>query len=623
MEAKIKRRAARLGGRIGFAFFIAAVFFVALAYFILSNNFQDLFTDYTVTLVQSMVDQGVTTIEYELRVSKEEARVLAESMSAPKENPSEVVFPTEYSESKVLRMVYVSQNVCVASDGRQLDISSRKDILEAYDGNTSLYGPYFNEDGEYVVCYSAPVFQNNEVAGVLSIEKDGYFFCELIKDIRFINSGESYIINEEGTDIAVSNLEHLSWVDEQYNAQRLLNIEEDSETASILALEKKGLEGERGVGTYYWEDGLCYVVYAPISSVRWVLLGGLRQEEIDSMMQKVLFSTITKGPALGIILGVFLLLTGLIIFWILSSMKESAEVNEKLNRIANYDPLTGVMNRNSYNAAFGQLLDEALQSLVCIYIDVNGLHEINNHLGHHAGDLLLKTVAQALCKQFPLLDIYRIGGDEFVVFCRDANLQEITDKMQLVRHELKISDYEISVGIERQQEKLNINTLIKGAEEAMQRDKQRYYQENGKERQSRVLDQELEQMVMEKQDADAFLSILAPEFRGVYFVDLGHDTIRHLYITPYFKEILREANEEFSKALLLYISRTVKPEYHRPFEKFCDYSYVELKLGSQTALEFTYQKIDGSWLKLRILKFKTYTSQCRETLWIFSNAEKG
>lgn len=38
--------------------------------------------------------------------------------------------------------------------------------------------------------------------------------------------------------------------------------------------------------------------------------------------------------------------------------------------------------------------------------------------------------------------------------------------------------------------------------------------------------------------------------------------------------------------------------------------------------EFIYQKTDGTFIQLRILKFKTYTALCRETLWIFSNADE-
>lgn len=159
------------------------------------------------------------------------------------------------------------------------------------------------------------------------------------------------------------------------------------------------------------------------------------------------------------------------------------------------------------------------------------------------------------------------------------------------------------------------------AEESMNLDKQRYYQSNGKERQIRALNQKLEKMVLEKQDADAFLAVLSPIFKGVYFVDLGTDTVRHIFIPPYFAEMLEEAGDVFSKALTLYAEQIVAGGFRREFKKFCDLAYVKKQLDMDNTPELTYPKTDGSFMKLRILKFKIYTDQCRETLWIFSEIE--
>ena len=72
------------------------------------------------------------------------------------------------------------------------------------------------------------------------------------------------MINAEGTDIAVSRREHVEWVDSQYNAEKILEEKEDPVTRSIIELERNGLDGKSGRGTYCWEDGLCYLFYAPI-----------------------------------------------------------------------------------------------------------------------------------------------------------------------------------------------------------------------------------------------------------------------------------------------------------------------------------------------------------------------
>lgn len=619
MEKDENVKPARLGMRIGIVFFIALATLIFAAYVVISRNFQNLLKDYTLQLVQSMVEQGVTTVEYELSISQSEARELARFFAD--DEGGEVTFPTSAPDSDLLRLVYITGEETAVSDGRQRDVRGRADIINAFEGKNGVYGPYFNEDNEYVICYSVPVIKNGEIAGVLSLEKDGYFFCTLIENIRFEGTGESYIINAEGTDIAVSEPSHIEWVNEQYNARRILEKQEDSVTRSIMELEQRGLDGETGVGTYYWDDGLCYLFYTPIPSVNWVMLAGVREEELVMLTHSALYASITKSPVFSACVTVFLLLTGLIVYWIVSSFRKTAEINKSLNVIANFDPLTGTLNRNSFHKAMDALSSGEYRSIACIYIDANGLHEINNHLGHQAGDNMLKAVVKVLHDVFSAESVYRIGGDEFVVFCQDQTEREVYHKTELAREEIKKQGYEISIGVEWRDSGINIKGMVNIAEESMKLDKQRYYRENGKERQIRALDEKLEQMVMEKQDADAFLSILAPEFKGVYFVDLGNDTIRHLYIPSYFEEMLDEAGDVFSKALELYAERVVMPEYRQEFKAFCNFGYIEKQLNTDATPEYIYQKTDNSWLKLRVLKFKTYTGQCKETLWIFSGVD--
>lgn len=615
--AKKEKNAALLGIRVGLTFLIASAFLVFVAYFVLTENFQTLLTDYSFRLVRSMIDQGVMTVEYELLVSREQTAALADAFIVP-EQGEKAVFPKVHSQSAVLRTVYVTGQGTIASDGRSRDLSGREDIVEAFAGRTAVYGPYFNEEKEYVVCYSAPVIRDGSIVGVLSVEKDGYYFCSLISGIRFGDTGECYIINQEGTDIAVSDQNHIEWVNDQYNARKLLEEREDPIVRAILELEQKGLDGESGIGTYYWEDGLVYLVYSPISSVNWVLLGGLREEEVISMTHSALYASILESPILSVCTVVFLLLTVVSVFWIVSSLQKSHEMNKGLKIIANYDALTGTMNRNSYHTALDTIGDGEYSSLACIYIDVNGLHEINNYLGHQAGDDMLRAVADSLQSSFSENDVYRIGGDEFVVLCRNQEEQEISRKLLRVRQALRDWGYEISAGTEWRNKDMDIKAMVRNAEEAMLKDKQRYYSENGKERQQRELNRELEKLLMEKRDADTFLSAVATEFKGVYFVNLDSDQVRHLYIPSYFEEILEEAKEVFSRALSLYCERMIDPEYQKEFQRYCDYDSLEPCLNAGELPDCVYRRKDGIWIRLRILKFKTYTEQNRETLWIFS-----
>lgn len=617
-----KKQAVHLGIRIGTVFLAAVVIIITAAYYVLSGNVHNLLTRYTLGILESMTEQGVTIVENELENGKNEISFLADLFPVPEGIDSRAAFSRTHMKEGDFRILYVTEAGTASSDGRQRDVRERPDIQAAWSGEAAVYGPYYNEENEYVVCYSAPVRRGDKTLGVLSIEKDGYRFCDLITNIQFAGSGEAYIINADGTDIAVSDQNHIDWVTTQYNAQRIYAEQADEETRSILELERNGLDGKTGTGTYYWNGGLCYLFYTPIESAGWVLLSGIREEEIAAMTKTTLFDSVLKGPALQLCFALVLILTAMITYWIITEMKRNAKINEELERIANYDSLTGLLNRNSYNAALDSLAKEDQGSLACVYMDANGLHDINNHLGHLAGDRMLQTIAEALRKEFPRDEIYRIGGDEFVVLCRRRSEQEVRRMAESVRRAAGRESYDVSIGIAWQKSNRNMESLVNDAEEAMQRDKEEYYLNNGKERRMRTVNKQLEQIMLEKEDADAFLSVLAPDYKGVYFVNLNDDTFRHLYIPPYFAEILRETGNCFSRALLLYAARIVKPEYYQLFEDVCEYARLDQRLNNNSLPEFVFQKTDGEWLKVRIMKFKDYTKGQKETLWMFTIVER-
>lgn len=623
IETEEKKKLAIQAVSIGAVILTAMVILFLAAYYVLFQNFRNLLSDYSIQLVQTMAAQGVTTVEHELQTGKEEASAMAEVLIVPDDSGQTVVFPEKFTQSDVLRMVYVTRDTSIASDGRVRSVNGREDVVKAMGGEKAVYGPYFNEENEYVVCYTAPVYRDGAVIGALSLEKDGYRFCELIRDIKFVETGESYIINAEGTDIAVSDQDHIDWVNSQYNAQKLLEQGEDQDARAVNNVEQKGLAGESGIdtGTYTWEGSHYYLVYEPIPSTGWVLLAGLREEEITAMTQSTLHASFVRGPSLLLCAAVFILLTAGLFFWIFSSVRKITRMNVRLKHMASYDELTGLKNRHSYHTDMESLDENGSGSLACIYVDANGLHELNNHLGHQAGDKMLRAVADTLRRYFAESAVYRIGGDEFIIFCQNQSEQELRTKTAQTRQRLKKQGYEISVGTAWRDQRQSVQTMVNQSEENMQQDKQRYYLENGRERQLRVLDRELEQLMTEKQDADAFLSVLAPEFNGVYFVDLCSDTVRHLFIPPYFKTILEEAGGVFSKAVHLYAKREVSPQYRQQFEEVCSYERLQKQLEENTTPEIIYQKNDQTWMQLRVLKFKTYTLQCRETLWIFSGTD--
>ena len=144
------------------------------------------------------------------------------------------------------------------------------------------------------------------------------------------------------------------------------------------------------------------------------------------------------------------------------------------------DLLTGVKNRNHYEKRLQGYPEMCTSSLICVYADVNGLHEMNNREGHSAGDRMLREVASKMQQYFGREHTYRIGGDEFAAFRIDGQTEEVLSEIDRIRQELAREKYHVSFGMSVQEQtrgKTNMAELIKEAENNMFAAKKEFYRQ--------------------------------------------------------------------------------------------------------------------------------------------------
>ena len=104
---------------------------------------------------------------------------------------------------------------------------------------------------------------------------------------------------------------------------------------------------------------------------------------------------------------------------------------QTLERLASLDELTGLYNRRGLATVGAQMLYEARRTgstMGVLFIDLDGLKDINDHFGHHAGDKALQTTAAILLGQSRPTDIAaRVGGDEFCLLIGEAGTETIAN----------------------------------------------------------------------------------------------------------------------------------------------------------------------------------------------------
>ena len=168
--------------------------------------------------------------------------------------------------------------------------------------------------------------------------------------------------------------------------------------------------------------------------------------------------------------------------YILASAISNNLLMDRLKILSSKDILTGVMNRNEMNNYVDKLSkDDATvgNSVGVIFADLNGLKRINDDYGHNAGDTLLKNAARTLEEVFDTNDIFRAGGDEFTIILTGITEEELSKRVAAIREASKKYEHVcFAIGQCYNDNKSNVRTALKIADERMYEDKRRFYEEH-------------------------------------------------------------------------------------------------------------------------------------------------
>ncbi|MFD1402830.1 sensor domain-containing phosphodiesterase [Robinsoniella peoriensis] len=150
------------------------------------------------------------------------------------------------------------------------------------------------------------------------------------------------------------------------------------------------------------------------------------------------------------------------------------EDEETLYRLSYLDTLTNFYNRNRYIQDINSLEDKNIP-IGIVYLDVNGLKEVNDHYGHDSGDNLLKKCAELMQNSFNQGSYYRIGGDEFIIICTDISQEIFSENIHKLKYNFAHNDCKAAIGYEWAEDCHNIQSIIKTADENMYADKKEFY----------------------------------------------------------------------------------------------------------------------------------------------------
>lgn len=290
-------------------------------------------------------------------------------------------------------------------------------------------------------------------------------------------------------------------------------------------------------------------------------------------------------------------------------------IAKNMKEIYRQDSLTGLLNRNAYDSDVEQLRSADIGAVVCVYADMIGLHEVNNHLGHKQGNRMLCEFADAARAFFGDDRLYRIGGDEFVIISSAHTEAQTRKQLNYMRERLHTQGCEISVGVASSESTSDLPKIVEQAENEMRREKKEYYVRGGSKRQLRGLNKKLEDILVRNQDMESLLRHLNGRYSIACMVNLRTDSQRAIMVPDYFQKMLDAHDGSFKSALHDYCERLVAPFCKDSFSLLMDYDFIHARVESVGVLQYGYTRNDGEKFLLTIFADRRSKD---ETMWVFS-----
>ena len=392
---------------------------------------------------------------------------MAELIAGQDERDNDAVLRIMKSFS--LSETFVSTVALLRPDGTLLTDGARYDVSGAFDFETeAARGAYISDR---VTSYFAP--EKLVVRNVVPVKRDGETIAilygvvllqELSRNYQIdLYNGNAFLLLVDGNngDILLD-----TWHDSLGNLSELRGRKMLKGYTYEEAMKKipNGIGGD--MCTVSRSTGLTlYLHYEPVGINNWSVVLGVSEAEALAGTRGV----VQTLSMMAIIVTALLLSYLGFMVWYLASARRSAF------RMSVTDQVTGLFNRSAFEKYLNESEPHTFSHIVCVYIDVNGLHELNNKHGHEAGDQMLRAVAASLDEQFRSKRLYRIGGDEFVVFPESADPTVCEARMQVVCASLAAQGYSISYGLAAQETTEGLRDLVREADEKMLEQKRTYY----------------------------------------------------------------------------------------------------------------------------------------------------
>ena len=362
----------------------------------------------------------------------------------------------------------------------EIDYRQRKWYVEASATDDVIYSTAYRDldSGRLVITLSKRVMRDTRMIGVLAIDVFVDSLTEFFVNESTLENSYAFLVDSDMGVIIHPDKESF------YYEETPLRLDDAglSDYPKIVEAIKNDRQG-MVISDY---DGVNRAIYfQEINTSGWYVVNAIDNSLITAG------TTNLRNKLLGVAALIILISIAIDIFVRLRQFKRSRRAFDEVSDKAYMDSLTMLFNRRAYEEDSERLeAGKGMGDLVLVSLDVNGLKNCNDNLGHAAGDELLKGAAQCMKNAFNKNSkIYRNGGDEFSVIIH-GSLEDA--HMMLSRFDAELENWEgervknlaVSYGFVAAVEhpELSFVEIEALADELMYASKAEYYRRNANDR---------------------------------------------------------------------------------------------------------------------------------------------
>lgn len=334
--------------------------------------------------------------------------------------------------------------------------------------------PYYDDDlKEYVVSYSLPVYKDGRFVAVIGMNIDFDDIVEIIKSISVYDSGHAFLTDEDfvityhrrlpaGTRIFANASEFKIFQIDGLNTEiyeyknSVQNSKNKSQTTNFRMIYKdlqNGMKLVVSVPDFEIDRTRNHLIFAIFASVLVItILVSISSILVSNRFTRPLKELIESTK--NIIVGDYDLnfshkpkdeIGELMTTFTL--MAKSLKIQfDYINSLVYYDSMTGAKNKRAFIDVKSEIDKKIADSreknqqyeFGIVVFDVNDLKYMNDNFGHEAGDKLIKSACNLIRNNFTNSQIFRIGGDEFVVILENKDYENRTELLTKLRTDMDL-----------------------------------------------------------------------------------------------------------------------------------------------------------------------------------------